>query len=111
MSFSRVSSRSVPPARQKIVRVMVAEPRDLPRLEDVLEQSLPLLLLFPGEDSGNDFPSLQHLAHMRRVEWHIRSGRHAAALGEELLGLPAEDEVGRQQRGLGMRRLRADANR
>src|SRR5262245_23580681 len=84
---------------------------DLSRLENVLEQPLPLLLLFPGEDSGNDFPSLQHLAHMRRIDRYIPSGWHAPALGEELLGLPAEDEVGREQRGLGMRRLRADAHR
>src|SRR6476619_1136714 len=28
------------------------------RFEDFLEQPLPFLLLFPGEDSGNDFPFL-----------------------------------------------------
>src|SRR5712671_7135002 len=83
----------------------------LPRLEDVLEQPLPLLLLVPGKDCGNDFPLLQHVADMRGIDRYVKPGRHAPAPGEELLGLPAHHEVRRQQRGLGVRRLRADADR
>src|SRR2546425_1780607 len=81
------------------------------RPEDVLEQPLPFLLLFPGEDSGNDFAVLQHVGDMGRVDRHVRPGRQAAAPGEELLGLAAEHEVRRELRGLGMRRLCADADR
>src|SRR5499426_1828154 len=81
------------------------------RPEDVLEQPLPFLLLVPGEDSGNDFSVLQPLAHIGGIDRHVLAGRHAAALGQELLGLAAEHEVRAQQGGLGMRRLRTDADR
>src|SRR5882762_10777727 len=83
----------------------------LPRLEDFLEQPLPFLLLVPGEDSGNDCPLLQHLADAWGIDRHVRPRRHAAAPGQELLGLAAYDEVCTEQRGLGMRRLCADADR
>src|SRR6266487_2966847 len=81
------------------------------RLEDVLEQPLPFLLLVPGEDSGNDFSVLQPLAHVGGIDRHVVAGWHAAARGQELLGLAAEHEVRAQQGGLGMRRLRTDADR
>src|SRR5262249_11416865 len=81
------------------------------RPEDVLEQPLPFLLFVPGEDSGNDFSILQPLAHVGGIDRHVVAGRHAAALGQELLGLAAEHEVRAQQGGLGMRRLRTDADR
>src|SRR5262252_4817864 len=60
---------------------------DLLRFEDVLEQPLPFPLLFPGEDSGNDFSVLQPLAHVGGIDRHVVAGRHAAARGQEQLGL------------------------
>src|SRR6516165_6731248 len=74
---------------------------DLLRFEDVLEQPLPFPLLFPGEDSGNDFSVLQPLAHIGGIDRHVVAGWHAAARRQELLGLAAEDEVRAQQGGLG----------
>src|SRR5215469_9716560 len=84
---------------------------DLLRFEDVLEQPLPFPLLFPDEDSGNDFSVLQPLAHVGGIDRHVVTGWHAAARGQELLGLAAEHEVRAQQGGLGMRRLRTHADR
>src|SRR5215472_8815676 len=75
---------------------------DLLRFEDVLQQPLPFPLLFPGEDGGNDFSVLQPLAHVGGIDRHVVAGRHAAARGQEQLGLAAKDEVRAQQGGLGM---------
>src|SRR5262249_57854109 len=52
------------------------------RLEDFLEQPLPFLLLFPGEDSGNDFLALQPLGRRGRVDRHVGAGLPSAPLGE-----------------------------
>src|SRR5262245_66635831 len=73
------------------------------RLEDVLEQPLPFLLLVPGEDSGNDFSVLQPLAHIGGIDRHVVAGRPAAALGPALLGLGAEFGVRAWQGVLGAR--------
>src|SRR5499427_5882614 len=83
---------------------------DLLRFEDVLEQPLPFSLLLAGEDSGNDFSVLQPLAHVGGIDRHVVAGRHSATRGQELLGLATEHEVRAQQSGLGMRRLRTDAD-
>src|SRR3989442_2586198 len=61
------------------------------RPEDVLEQPLPFLLLFPGEDSGNDFSVLQPLAHVGGIDRHGLAGLEAAARGQGIRRRAAAD--------------------
>src|SRR5262249_57037631 len=90
MTFSWVGARKACP---------IGCSAQLLRLEDVLEQPLPFLLLVPGEDSGNDSSVLQPLAHIGRIDWYVVAGRHAGARGQGQLGLSAEHEVRPHQSG------------
>src|SRR5262249_58288001 len=98
MTFSWVGARKACPIGCSV---------QLLRLEDVLEQPLPFLLLVPGEDSGNDFSVLQPLAHIGGIDRHVVAGRRAGAPCAGPRRPAALDVICAPPRAPLMRRLRA----
>src|SRR5580700_1276082 len=85
--------------------------QDSPPLEQFVEPLLPFVLFVGRQQHGDDLLLVDGGDDAGRVGFDVGAGRDAAEFGEEGLRLLTEQEIRRQERGVRMRRLGADADR
>src|SRR5262249_23342580 len=90
-------------------RPTVGDPSS-PTLEQLVELPLPSALFLRRHQHRNDFLLRQHPNDARRIRLPVLARRQPPELGEELLALPAEHEVGGKPRRVRMRRLGVHAD-
>src|SRR5262252_7353055 len=116
--FRSAANRPAAPApgspSRRALAMLTQRPRrrrsELPPLEQLVELALPSALFLGRHQHRDDLLLRQHLDDAWRIRLHVVARWQTSELGEELLALPAEHEVGGKPRRARMWRLGVDAD-